>query len=305
MQPTPRRSPGPAPPLSDTSRRPSAAFRQTRPTRSRSTEISSSRSVGRTRLQPESRRSQRRRQLAPASPRHRSRHLRNGVVANGHIPVTVNWGAAPGTYSLAAGHLDESVDGGSWVARTPAGESSAATTLAFGHGYHFRAQVGDSAGPNSAWKSGAAGTLKLKDDAASGLQGRPTGAASDTTAVDGRIHRSSAGTASVTLRFTGRSVAVIAPRGPRLASFSATLDGVSEGVITPSATTTSARHTIAIYSFATVGNHTLVLHVRRGPGATPADLDADAILDGRLRAVANRWGQCALIGWGRADSGLV
>ena len=206
--------------------------------------------------------------------------LRNGVVANGHIPVTVNWGAAPGTYSLTAGHLDESVDGGSWVARTPAGESSAATTLAFGHGYHFRAQVEDSAGQTSAWKSGAAGTLKLKDDAASGLQWSANWSQhSDATAVDGTIHRSSTGTASVTLRFTGRSVAVIAPRGPRLASFSATLDGVSEGVITPSATTTSARHTIAIYSFATVGNHTLVLHVRRGSGHTLADLDGFAILD--------------------------
>jgi hypothetical protein len=205
--------------------------------------------------------------------------LRNGVVNNGHIPASVTWTAAAGTYPLATGHLDESLDGGAWAPRTPTGESSDTTTLAFGHGYHFRAQAVDSHGQVGVWRSGATGSLTLSDDAGSGPQWSANWSQhNDTSAVDGTIHRSSKGTASVTLRFSGTSVAVIAPRGPHFASFSATLDGQSAGVVTPSATTTTARHTIAIYSFAGGGGHTLVLHVSRSSGHTLAAVDGFAIL---------------------------
>ncbi len=100
----------------------------------------------------------------------------------------------------------------------------------------------------------------------------------DVTAVDKTLHTSSAGAAGVTLRFTGRSVAVIAPRGAHLASFSAMMDGKSVGKITPSATFTTGRRTVAIYSFTGAASHTLVLHVVRSSGHTLAELDAFAVL---------------------------
>ena len=101
-----------------------------------------------------------------------------------------------------------------------AGANTAATTLQLGHGYRFQAQALDSQGNASTWMNGPAGTLKLKDDA--GTQAVWSGSwmrKRDMTAVDKTLHTSSAGAAGVTLRFTGRSVAVIAPRGAHLASF--------------------------------------------------------------------------------------
>ncbi len=200
--------------------------------------------------------------------------IASGQVNNGAIPVSVKAVAAAGTYPLAATHLGRKVETGAWTAL-----ASGATTLPFGRSYQFRAQATDTKGQLSPWTNGPAGTLKLKDDAGT----QPTWSANwthhaDSTAVDKTIHASSSGTAAVTFKFTGRSVAVIAPRGPHQASFSAVLDGKKMGVIAPSASFLTARRTVAIYSFSKAGAHTLTLHVVRSSGHTLAELDAFAVL---------------------------
>ena len=200
--------------------------------------------------------------------------IASGQVNNGAIPVSVKAVAAAGTYPLAATHLGRKVETGAWTAL-----ASGATTLPFGRSYQFRAQAIDTKGQLSPWTNGPAGTLKLKDDAGT----QPTWSANwthhaDSTAVDKTIHASSSGTAAVTFKFTGRSVAVIAPRGPHQASFSAVLDGKKVGGIAPSASFLTARRTVAIYSFAKAGAHTLTLHVVRSSGHTLAELDAFAVL---------------------------
>ena len=51
------------------------------------------------------------------------------------------------------------------------------------------------------------------------------------------------------------------------------MDGKSVGKITPSATFTTGRRTVAIYSFTGAASHTLVLHVVRSSGHTLAELE--------------------------------
>ena len=205
--------------------------------------------------------------------------LAAGQVQSGSVPVAVSWETSAGTYPVGLSTLGRRLGSTAWRSVGKTAKSSLASRASFGKSAQFRVQTGDGHGDLSPLTVGPKPSVSFKDDAGTAA----TWAGSwkqtkDATAVEKTLRTSASGAASVTLHFTGRSIAVIAPKGKHYAHFTAMLDGKSKGAVATSASALSVRRTIAIYHFANVGKHTLVLQVVRGSGHTLAALDGFVVL---------------------------
>ena len=86
-----------------------------------------------------------------------------------------------------------------------------------------------------------------------------------------RAHRPGLG-ARATLRFTGRAVAVVAPRGPGKGSIDVTIDGVRVATVDLAAPRSKPRRIVFASSALTPGDHVITVRTRR------AGTELDAIL---------------------------
>jgi hypothetical protein len=193
--------------------------------------------------------------------------------------VALSWVNQPGTYPIASAQAQASRGGAGWLSLTPNGLRSATALVTPGaSAYSFRASLTDDHGATGPWATTGALVPKLVDDASSSISwSRGWRAQTSSPAVDGTIHTATT-RVGMTFSFTGRSLGVIAPRGARLAPFLVTIDGQDAGTITPSATWTTNRRIVAVWSWPADGAHTLRLRARPSSSRPTAVLDALAVL---------------------------
>jgi hypothetical protein len=165
------------------------------------------------------------------------------------------------------------------VSLTPSDLQRATTLVTPGMpAYLFRASLADDHGLTGPWATTRSLVPRLVGDRNSAIAwSRGWRTQTSSSAVDGTIHTAKA-RVGMTFSFTGRSLAVIAPLGAHLAPFLVTIDGRAAGTITPSATWTTDRRIVAVWSWPADGTHTLRLRTRPSSSRPTAILDALAVL---------------------------
>jgi subtilisin len=195
------------------------------------------------------------------------------------LPVSVFWPAATDASSSIAGYEHQrSIDRGVWSSSTAttAGVRSALRTQTIGHLYQYRVRARDAAGNWSAWAEGPVLTSALIQDRSTAVSYSGTWRKSIYSGASGgtTTYATAAG-ARVRTVFSGRAVAIVAPRGPSRGSAWIYVDGVYRGLVSFRAATGLSRVVMYATTFPTVGTHSIQLRL---VGNGRVDLDAFVIL---------------------------
>lgn len=198
--------------------------------------------------------------------------LGKGGTFDGTATVRITWSATDTVSGVERTDLQRQRSG-TWrrIARTQ-GSGAVGVPLGTGSSARFRVVARDRAG-NSATSAILATRLVVRDSSGSGVSWTGPWRTRRVSRASGRSVRAAgeAG-AEATLRFRGRAVAVVAPRGPDQGRIDVTIDGTRVATVDLSATRTQQRRIVFASSALPPGDHTLTLHTRR------AGTELDAIL---------------------------
>ena len=197
------------------------------------------------------------------------------------INTVVGWPAATDDASgIRSYQLLQQSNGGAWS--TVVSGTTARTSvrpLAFNVSKGFRVRAMDRGGNLSSVMTGPTILPRLYQEATSLATYTGTwSTASSTSASGGRVRYATRAGASVSFRFTGRAVALIAPKGPTRGSARIYVDNVYAGVISLRRSSTANKVVVFARSWPTTGAHTVKLVVLGTSGHPRIDIDAFAIL---------------------------
>ena len=206
--------------------------------------------------------------------------IRSGLSMSGSsVPVVVAWAATDPLSTIASTGLRLSVSG-----RTPlpqalgtATATTLARTLPAGSAtYRFSATGTDARGNVAPWVSGPALTLAIRQENTSGMTWAGTWrSVASSSALGGRLRYTTGKGASLTYRFTGRGIALVARRGSTRGMATVYIDGIK--VASVDLNGTSASRWIAYQrSFPTSGSHKIKI-VCAGTTSHPR-IDVDALV---------------------------
>ena len=196
------------------------------------------------------------------------------------VDVRVTWPAATDPSStIGAYQVETSVNGGAYGSTIDtAGNVRAimASVVVGGSSYRFRVRAQDTAGNWSPWAIATWPTrIYVVDDrspsiAYSGSWARIV----YKYAQSGTITRSSRPGSRATMTFSGRGIAIVAPRSLYRGSIDVYLDGVFAKTMTLRSSKAATRQVIIARQWSTVGTHTVQLRVRSRNPYNTVDLDA-------------------------------
>jgi subtilisin family serine protease len=197
--------------------------------------------------------------------------------------VTVSWPAGSDPSSSIAGYQTQvSVDGGAYGSTVDhtAAQRSATSWLRYETSYRFRVRTVDAAGNWSPWVVGATTKLHPIDDRSASIERHGGWASrSASSAWQGTLIGSGRTGATVSLVFTGHSIAFIGPKGPRRGRATIYIDGAWAAAITMRRSTAASRQIAFVRTFANGGTHRITVRVQ-GAGKHP-NVRLDAFLIGR------------------------
>ncbi len=207
-------------------------------------------------------------------------YLKYGVRLTSTVVVRVAWPAATDPSStIGAYQVETSLDGGAYGSTVTLGgdvHELIRTVALGGSSYRFRVRAQDTAGNWSPWATAVSPTrVYVVDDRSSSIV--YSGSWSRILyryAQAGTITRSSQVGAKATMRFTGRGVAIVAPRNLYRGSIDVYLDGVFVKTLILRATPSVSRQVIIARAWTSVGTHTIQIRIRGGNAYNLVDLDA-------------------------------
>ena len=183
--------------------------------------------------------------------------IARGQVNGGQLPLALSWADQAGTYLIASAQAQASRAGAPWVPLTPGGLQSATALVIPAAAYRFRVGLTDDHALTGDWATTGALVPRRVGDRNSAITWSRGWKVHPDSAADGGTTHTATARVGMTFSFTGRSLAVIAPLGAHLAPFVATIDGNAAGTITPSATQSSHRQIVAVWTWPADGTHTL------------------------------------------------
>jgi hypothetical protein len=203
-------------------------------------------------------------------------------MGTGTMPVKLSWsGADTGGSGLARYTLWQSVDGAAYTQLSLANATATTSTrlLAPGHTYRFVVGAFDAAGNRSAYAYGVTFRAEAHHETStqitySGSWPRYTWA----SAFGGYERTASAAGATATFRFTGRSVAWVAPTASNRGRAYVYLDGTYLGWLDMYSASTVARKVVFSRNWSTSAAHTLAVRVVGTSGRPSIDVDAFTVL---------------------------
>ena len=200
------------------------------------------------------------------------------------VSMRATWAAATDPSDTIVGYeVERSVNGGAygWTVATSASTRGATFSgLAVGAAHRFRVRAQDSDGSWSAWAvAGASLTPSTVSDrssvvAYSGTWLRYASASS----TDGWITSSSQTGARARYRFTGRTVAVLAPTNPTRGKASIYIDGVYHATVDFYSSSAAYKKVVYVGNWSVAGTHTIELRVSGTPGRPTVSLDGFLVL---------------------------
>jgi hypothetical protein len=201
--------------------------------------------------------------------------LGTGGTFDGKAKVRVAWSATDLGSGVARTELQRR-SGGVWVrAARATGSGSVALSLGTGSSARFRIVARDRVG-NSATSTALSTRLLVRDSSGSRVTWTGPWKTRHISSASGRSVRTSRGAgAQASLRFTGRAVAVVAPRGPGRGRIDVTIDGVRVGSASLSASRTQQRRVVFASGALSEGEHLITVRTRKAG----AELDAILVLE--------------------------
>lgn len=198
--------------------------------------------------------------------------LGTGGTFDGSATVRIRWSATDPVSGVERTDLQRR-RGSTWVrvARTQ-GSGTVGVPLGRDTSARFRVVARDRAG-NSASSPVITTRLLVRDSAGSRVTWTGPWRTRQVSSASGRSVRTARGAgAEATLRFRGRAVAVVAPRGPGRGRIDVTLDGTRVATVDLSASRTRPRRIVFASRALTPGDHVITVRTRK------AGTELDAIL---------------------------
>lgn len=199
-----------------------------------------------------------------------------GNAGSGLVPAAASWTSTDAGTGTAAYGLEASVDGGAFapVVLPSTSVTAVAASLALGHTYAYRVTAVDLVGNVGAPVAGATFRVSSADDRALAVRyslgWRRTSSGS---ALGGTDTYTSLTGASVSYRFTGSSVSILAPVGPTRGSARVLIDGKAAGSLSEYSSVARSRQVVYARGVA-AGTHTITIIVAGTAGRPRVDLDA-------------------------------
>ncbi len=200
------------------------------------------------------------------------------------VTLRASWSAATDPSDrIVRYEIERNANGGAWgwtKATSASVRSTSFSGLAFGTTYRFRVRAQDSDGDWSPWAiSGVALTPALVSDRSTLVtyRGAWTRAAS-TYATNGGITTSTQAGAAARYRFTGRTVAVVAPTSSLRGRATIYIDGVYKATIELRTSSYIYRRVVYVGNWSAVGTHTIEMRVVGTSGRPTVSLDGFVVL---------------------------
>ena len=181
------------------------------------------------------------------------------VINASTVPILVAWEGPQGGDSYF--EVEKQKSGGAWTQVTTTIDTATTVPLTPSAPYRFRVRASIPGGTTE-WATSDQTTVDLVQDGAAAVRYRGTWrTASAASASGGTMHTSVDVGATAKLVDTGRTFAVVAPRGPRFGKAALFVDGVFVRNINFYAAQTSPRRVVFRRSWALSGAHRIVLKV--------------------------------------------
>jgi subtilisin len=209
-----------------------------------------------------------------------------GQSSSGTTTVTMRatWAAATDpSDAIVRYEVERSVDGGAFgwtVATSGATRSARFPGLAVGAAHRFRVRAQDSDGSWSAWATSAASLTPTAISDRSSLISY-SGAWSryaSSSSTDGWVTSSGQAGAHARYRFTGRTVAVVAPTNASRGKATIYIDGVVHTTIDLFSSTSTYRKIVYVGNWAASGSRTIEVRVSGTSGRPTVSLDGFVVL---------------------------
>jgi len=160
--------------------------------------------------------------------------LGSGSLAGAGVPVVVTWTAARDATSGVAGYDVRAYQDGHLLTTVSAGETARRATLRLpaGHRYRIAVRGVDRAGNAGREASAPEVVIGSIDDVAPAVTfGAGWATVTKADALGGSVHHTARAGATARIRFTARTIAIIAPTGPARGRFEVRIDGRSAGTV--------------------------------------------------------------------------
>ena len=193
------------------------------------------------------------------------------------IKTRVRWPAGTDDLSGVASYaLRQSVNGAAWTTVTASTTAlSLDRSLTFSTAYRYRVRAHDRAGNTGAYVDGPQIRPKLTQQNGTGVTYSGTWTTRTSSSASGGSTRyaTKAG-AWVQFSFTGRAVAVVAPKGASRGSFKAYVDGVYVGTVSAYRSSSQSKIVLFARNWGTSGSHKVKLVLSGTSGHPRFDIDA-------------------------------
>lgn len=201
--------------------------------------------------------------------------LGKGGTYDGTATLRISWSASDVVSGVERTELQRRRgDGWRRVARAQ-GSGAVGVSLDQGSSARFRIVARDRAG-NTATSGVLSTRLVVRDSSGSRVTWTGPWQTRRVSSASGRSVRTARGAgAQATLRFQGRAVAVVAPRGPGRGSIDVSIDGVRVATVSLAASRTQARRIVFASGALSDGDHVITVRTRKAG----AELDAILVLE--------------------------
>ena len=159
--------------------------------------------------------------------------------------------------------------GSTWstIASTSSSTVKVSRTLPIAGTRTFRARGTDRLGHMGSWSTSPSILATLRGDGSSTITYAGSWATVGASgALGSKVHRTSTSGARATLRFSGRAVSIVAPKGPQYGRFEVLVDGVKVATVDLRRSSTRQRMLVFGKSWATPGLHTIAIRKVGGSG---------------------------------------
>jgi hypothetical protein len=180
------------------------------------------------------------------------------------VQARITWVAATDPSSAIAGYeVESSYDGGPWTSKVEINGSTgtASYALVLDGSYRFRIRARDAAGHWSPWVvSSKPTTIHAVDDRSSSIRRSGTWSkVGVSTAWSGTLSGATKSTASMSMTFTGRAVAVVSPRNARVGAAKVYVDGKYIKTVYLKSSAGLSRQVVFTGYYPSGGTHTITL----------------------------------------------
>jgi hypothetical protein len=205
--------------------------------------------------------------------------LRPGRLVDGRIPLALSWSATPGSAAICSYEVYKGSDGVPPAEIGVAETTSLATSSQRAMGLYYRVRAHGCDGAVSGFADSAPVDLRLLQESTPALR-RSAGwtriAAAD--ASGGYVLRTTTSDARVTLTFTGRSLAFVAPKGASYGAVSVSVDGGAATRIDLYRANRAPQVTVYVLNLPSSGEHKAVIRARAVGSRRRVDIDAFAVI---------------------------